>query len=163
MTRVSAPPRRTRRQVLAGSLGVAAYGVAALAAGCASAPAPPPPDPLQPVLAAALADAALAEAVAAAHPRLRAVAGALAADRRVHAETLGAEVRRAAATPMPAVSTTAPVAAPPDQAAAGAALVDAARAAQAQAAALVTGLPRVRASLVAAVAACCASHLVVLG
>jgi hypothetical protein len=165
MTWVSDPPRRSRRQLLAGSLGVAASGVVTLAAGCASAPAPPPPDPLQPVLTAALADAAFAEAVAATHPRLRAVAGALAADRRVHAEALGAEVRRAAAAPASSTAATATPAPapPPDPAAASAALVAATRAAQAQAAALVTGLPRFRAGLAAAVAACCASHLVVLG
>jgi hypothetical protein len=41
--------------------------------------------------------------------------------------------------------------------------VDAVRAAQAQAGELVATLPRHRAGLAASVAACCASHLTVLG
>jgi hypothetical protein len=170
MTRVDTPrtPRAwrpggvlaSRRQVLAGTL-----GVAALAGACTGPPpAPPPPDPLIALHTAALADAALADAVAAAHPPLASAAAALAADRRAHAESLGAEVTRA--TPSGGPSTTSdPVApaVPPDRAAASAALVEALRAAQAQATGLVAGLPRYRAGLVASVAACCASHQAVLG
>ena len=136
-----------------------------LVAGCATAPpAPPPPDPLHALLTAALADATLADAVAAAHPPLAAAARALAADRRTHAASLGAEVLRA--TPSPPVPTpvsSAAVVVPADRAGAVAALVEATRAAQTQAAGLVAFLPRYRAGLVASVAACCASHLAVLG
>ena len=153
------PGQPTRRRVLAGSLATA------LMAGCSTGPdALPAPDPLQALWSAALADAALADAAAAAHPDLAPSAGALAADRRAHAESIAAEVQRA--TPSPSASSTATLAAvvvPTDRAPAAGALADATRAAQAQAAALVTSLPRYRAGLVASVAACCASHLAVLG
>lgn len=157
-------PRPTRRQMLAGTVGVLVTAAVAGAGACTGRPAEPPaPDPLRALVTAALADAELADAVAAAHPPLAAAAGAVAADRRAHALALDAEVTRATPSPTPS-STTAPSAqvAPPDPAAATAALVAAVRAAQDQASALVTGLPRHRAGLVASVAACCASHLAVL-
>jgi len=160
--RVNQPPRPTRRQLLAG---VAVVAVAA-AGGCTGrAAAPPPPDPLRPLLAAALADAELAEAVAAAHPSVAGAALALAADRRSHAEAIGAEVLRVTPSPAPASTTSVPAdpSVPPEPAAATGALVAAVRAAQTQAGALVAGLPRHRAGLAASVAACCASHVVVLG
>jgi hypothetical protein len=179
MTGMSRPHRPTRRRVLAGSLsglagaalgrvaavvGVAggAAGVGALA-GCTRTPAPVPPDPLRALTDAALADAALADAVAAAHPGLAPAAHALAADRRAHADSLGAEVLRATPSPRPSTSAaTAVRPAPADPAAATAELVATTKAAQEQAGDLVAGLPRYRAGLVASVAACCASHLAVL-
>ena len=168
---MSRPPRPTRRQVLAGSVRCSALasvlGAAGLVAGCTSGPpAPPTPDPLQALVTAALADAALADAVAAAHPPLAPAAHALAADRRAHAGSLGAEVVRATPSPLPSASSATAAAAvvvPPDRAAAAAALAEATRMGQAQATGLVAGLPRYRAGLVASVAACCASHLPVLG
>jgi len=139
-------------------------------------PPPPPPDPLEPLIAAATGHAALADSVAAAHPPLAAAARQVATDRRAHAGALTAEVRRA--TPSP-VTTSAPARsggtgganasgtigspAPADPAAARTALLRAASDAQRQAAELVGALPRHRAGLVASVAACCASHAVVLG
>lgn len=116
-------------------------------------------------MAAAAADAALADAIAAAHPPLAPAAGALAADRRAHAASLEAEVRRATPSPTPKpTSSQAAVAVvvPPDRAGAASSLVDTTRAAQDQAAALVASLPRYRAGMVASVAASCASHLAVL-
>jgi hypothetical protein len=105
------------------------------------------------------------------------VARQVAADRRVHADAFLAEVRRA--TPTPASSqpvTSRPAAASgatssgtigssatADPAAARSALLAASTSAQRQAADLVATLPRHRAGLVASVAACCASHAVVLG
>jgi hypothetical protein len=157
-----------RRQVLARALGggaTLAFG-AVLASACTGPPPePPPPDPLIALRDSALADAALAEAVGATHAALAAAAAALAADRRAHAESLGAEVVRATPTvaELETTTTAAPVpAVPPGRAAASAALVEAMRAAQEQASALVGGLPRYRAGLVASVAACCASHQAVL-
>jgi hypothetical protein len=174
--------RPSRRQLIVGALG----GVA-LAAGCTSEPLPPPPpDPLQPLLDAALADAALAEAVAGSHAGLAVVARALAGDRKAHAESLRAEIRRATPSPTPSITSTpspsgtlasAPgVAAsgtagatvssgppvPTDPAAASAALIAATRASARRAADLVTAVPRYRAGLAASVSACCASHLAVL-
>ena len=162
---MSRPPRPTRRQVLAGTLaGLSGLGGWALG-GCTTTAQAPLPDPLRALAAAAVADAALADAVAAAHPPLAAAAHALATDRRAHADSLAAEVVRATPTPSsaPSSATTTAAEAPADPAAATAALVEAAKAAQVQAAGLVTGLPRYRAGLVASVAACCASHLAVLG
>jgi hypothetical protein len=167
---MSWPSRPTRRRVLAtsgrGACGLATSAFVTCTIGCTvTPPAPPQPDPLQALLAAALADAALASAVAAAHPPLAPAANALAADRRAHADALKAEVVRATpapATPPPSTTLTAAVP-PPDRAAARGVLVEAAKAAQAQAGGLVAALPRYRAGLVASVAACCASHLAVLG
>ncbi len=156
------PPRPTRRQVLTGT----AVAIVAATGACTGQPAaPPPPDPLRPLLAAALADARLADAVAAAHPSVADAALALAADRRAHADALSTEVLRVTPSPTPPSTTSVPAdpSVPPEPAAATGALVDAVRAAQAQAGALVVGLPRHRAGLAASVAACCASHLAVLG
>jgi hypothetical protein len=135
-------------------------------------PAPPAPDPLEPLIASATGHAALADSVAATHPPLAAAARRVAADRRAHAGALTAEVRRAipapATTSSPAGSGAASSGtigspAPADPAAARTALLRAASDAQRQAADLVGTLPRHRAGLVASVAACCASHAVVLG
>jgi hypothetical protein len=163
MMRMTAWPLLTRRRLLAGAAAVVAVG----AAGCTmQPPAPPPPDPLEPLLVAALADADLADAVAVAHPRLADVSRALASDRRAHAASLRAEIRRATPSPAPSSSTsgtTAPaVAVPVDAAAAATALAEATRAAADQARRLVSTVPRYRAGLVASVSACCASHLAVL-
>jgi hypothetical protein len=114
------------------------------------------------MLTTALADAALADAVAAAHPPLAPAATALATDRRTHARSFEAEVRRATPSPSPSPSAGLAIVVSSDRAAAVAALVEATRAAQAQAGAQVGSLPRHRAGLVASVAACCASHLAVL-
>lgn len=142
--------------------------------GCTTEPpAPPPPDPLEPLIAAATGHAALADSIAAAHPPLAAAARQIADDRRAHADALTAEVRRAT----PATVTTSPTAgsggasvsgtigspAQADPSTARTALLRAAADAQRQAADLVATLPRHRAGLVASVAACCASHAVVLG
>lgn len=161
-------PRPSRRTVLAAIAGGPLAGVV----GCTSEPPPPPPpDPFEPLIAAATEHATLADAVAAAHPALAGAARQVAADRRVHADALSAEVRRATPSPV----TSAPPApsgarvsgsvgspAPVDPAAAKTALLRASASAQRQAADLVTALPRYRAGLVASVAASCASHAVVL-
>jgi len=110
---------------------------------------------------------ALAAAVAGAHSALAAAANALAADRAAHARTLRAELHRVHPDPVPA---SAPQPAPPvvpppvspDPAAAKAALTQAMRAAQDEAAALVLTLPGYRAALLASVAACCATHTALL-
>lgn len=169
--------RPTRRVVLAGGIAIAGSGPLAALAGCTPPPPPPPPppDPFEPLIASATEHAELAEAVAAAHPSLAAAARQVAVDRRVHADALAAEVRRA--TPSPVTSAPSPAGpssgassggtigspAPVDPAAARTALLGAATNAQRQAADLVAGLPRYRAGLVASIAACCASHTVVLG
>jgi hypothetical protein len=148
-------------------------GYALISCTAEAPPPPPPPDPLEPLIAAATGNAALADSVAAAHPPLAAAARQIATDRRAHAGALAAEIRRATPTPV----TTSPPAgrggtassgaisapAPADPAAARTALLRATSDAQRQAADLVGALPRHRAGLVASVAACCASHAVVLG
>jgi hypothetical protein len=151
---------------------VAVTGGHALIGCTTEPPAPPPPDPLEPLIVAATGHTALAEAVAAAHPPLAAAARQVATDRRAHADALTAEVRRATPTPVTttpdgsggaAASGTIGSLAPADPTAARTALLRAASDAQRQAADLVGALPRHRAGLVASVAACCASHAVVLG
>jgi hypothetical protein len=167
----AARPHTSRRAVLTAAIAVT--GGYALTGCTAEPPAPPPPDPLEPLIASATGHAALANSVAAAHPPLAAAARQIATDRRAHADVLTAEVRRA--TPAP-VTTSPPAGpggatasgtigspAPADPAAARTALLRAASEAQRQAADLVGSLPRHRAGLVASVAACCASHAVVLG
>jgi hypothetical protein len=149
---------------------IAVTGGYALIGCTAGEPPAPPPDPLEPLIASATGNAALADSVAAAHPPLAAAARQVATDRRAHAGALTAEVRRATPSPVTtsppggtASSGTVGSPAPADPAAARAALLRAASDAQRQAADLVSALPRHRAGLVASVAACCASHAVVLG
>jgi hypothetical protein len=145
-------PGVTRRAVLVGIV------VGAVAA-CTDPEPPPPPDPLSALLARAEADRALAAAVAAALPALKAPAGEVARVRGDHATALRTEVERER-PPTPS-STTAPPPAPPkapaDAAAAKKALVDALTKAQEEATALVASLPRHRAGMVGSVVAACAS------
>jgi hypothetical protein len=134
--------------------------------------APDEPDPLESPARRAETDSALAQSLAQVaaqlgtptHAALATAARALAADRMAHAITLRAELRRARPAPTP--SGVAPPAAPPpadpDLAAARATLLQAAHAAQDEAAGLVVTLPGYRAALLASVAACCASHAAVL-
>ncbi|MFC5289319.1 hypothetical protein ACFPM7_19885 [Actinokineospora guangxiensis] len=145
-------PGVTRRAVL---VGIAVGAVAA----CTDPEPPPPPDPLSALLVRAEADKALAAAVAAAVPALKASAGEVARVRGDHAAALRAEVERER-PPAPS-STTAPPPAPPkapaDAAAAKKALVQALTKAQEEATALVASLPRHRAGMVGSVVAACAS------
>ncbi len=109
---------------------------------------------------------ALAAAVAGTHSTLAAAANALGADRAAHARALRAELHRVHPDPMPSSTvkpppTVAP-AVSPDQAVAQAALTQAMRAAQDEAAELAITLPGYRAALLASVAACCATHTAVL-
>lgn len=134
---------------------------------------PPRPDPLESPARRAETDAALAQAVAQAmahdDPELAGAARALAADRAAHASALRAQLRRMrpgpAATPQPV---SAPAAVPPAALAspvqARAALSEAVLAAQGEATTLVINspLPGERAALLGSVAACCASHRVLL-
>lgn len=162
-------PRPSRRRVIAVGAATGALlltGSAGLT-GCTSSapPAPAQPDPLELPAKRADSDAALAQAVAAAYPELAAAAGAFAADRRAHGAALRAELQRvrpSSAPSSPAQSPPAPVPAAAGQAQARDALAGAAQAAQDEAAGLVPRLPGYRAALLASVAACCASHPVVL-
>lgn len=142
--------------------------------GCtSSARAPDGPDPLESPARRAETDATLAQAVAQsarsadhADSVLVATARALAADRMAHATALRAELRRAQPASAPsAAAVPPPVAGPPatvDLAGARTVLTQAVRAAQDEAAGLVTTLPGYRAALLASVAACCASHAALL-
>ena len=111
----------------------------------------------------------MAQMAAQAHPALATTARALAEDRRAHATALHAELHRArpspastSATPPPVPGQASPVTTAPDVSTARAALTQAARAAQAEAAGLVGTLPGYRAALLASVAACCSCHLALL-
>lgn len=135
----------------------------------------PRPDPLEAPARRAEADAALAQAVAQAmaqtHPALAGAARALAADRAAHASALRAQLRRVrpgaagGASPQPVSS---PAMVPPASLAgpvqARAVLSEAMLAAQGEATTLVINspLPGSRAALLGSVAACCASHGVLL-
>lgn len=133
--------------------------------GCTPQPDSAQPDPLERPARRAESDAALAQSVAEAHPALAEVAGGYAADRRAHAAALRTELRRvrpAPASSSPAPPPPAPPPAPADEEQARDALAGAVRAAQDEAGGLVGGLPGYRAALLASVAACCASHAVVL-
>ncbi|HJT03377.1 MAG TPA: hypothetical protein VJ757_07090 [Pseudonocardiaceae bacterium] len=159
--------RPSRRRALAAGASTAALllaGPPALAGCTAWAPAPDTPDPLEPPAHRAEVDAALAAAVAGAHPTLATAANALAADRAAHARTLRAELHRVRPDPAPptAAQPVVPPPVSPEPAAAKAALTQAMRAAQDEAAALVLTLPGYRAALLASVAACCATHTAVL-
>ena len=166
--RPATAPRPRRRTVLAA---IASGPLAGVVACTNEPPPPPPPDPFEPLIAAATEHAELADAVAVAHPALAGAARQVAADRRVHADALSAEVRRATPAPVtgeppaPSGARAGGSIGPPalaDPAAARTALLQASASAQRQAADLVTALPRYRAGLVASVAASCASHAVVL-
>ncbi|WP_370965833.1 ferritin-like domain-containing protein [Amycolatopsis sp. cg9] len=136
------PTDLTRRAALrAGALAALAVPLAACGPGYDESP-----DPLQPLLAAADADATAAKALAKGDD----AAGQLAAARAAHAAALKSEVDRLN-RPKPSSSP-----APPAPAALGD-LKDRLAAARKQAEDLVGGLPRYRAGLVAAVAAGCAA------
>ncbi|WP_410575277.1 ferritin-like domain-containing protein [Amycolatopsis sp. cmx-4-61] len=139
------PTELTRRTALrAGALAALAVPLAACGPGYDESP-----DPLQPLLAAAQADAAAARALASAGKDAD-TAGQLADARAAHAAALKSEVDRLN-RPAPSSSP-----APPAPAALGD-LKERLAAARKQAEDLVGGLPRYRAGLVAAVAAGCAS------
>jgi hypothetical protein len=162
--------RPSRRRALAVGAGTATVFLASptVLAGCTtSAPASEVPDPLEAPARRAESDVALAAAMAQAHSTLAATAKALAADRAAHAATLRAELHRVHPDPVPTTAAQpAPPAVPPpvspDPAAAHAALTEAMRAAQDEAAALVITLPGYRAALLASVSACCATHTALL-
>lgn len=160
---------RSRRLVL--RAGLTAGGLLAVApsalAGCSvlTPDVPEGPDPLESPAGRADADVALARAVADTHPELAGSATAFATDRQAHAAALRAELRRVHPEPTPTGSA-APPPQPPvvsaEQADARNALANAISGAQSEAAGLVPTLPGYRAALLASVAACCASHAVVL-
>lgn len=168
-----AEPRCSRRRVLAAGVATGtllAVGPAMLG-GCTAAPPalPEEPDPLASPATRAESDVALAQAVAARHPALAAAAVALAMDRQAHATALRAELHQAGAGTVPSSSVpsssvppTARDTAMTRQGDARDALAEAIRGARDEAAALVATLPGYRAALLASVAACCASHAVVL-
>lgn len=138
------PTELTRRGALrAGALAALAVPLAACGPGYDESP-----DPLQPLLAAAEADATAARALAKGADA--GAAGQLADARAAHAAALKSEVDRLN-RPKPSPSAT-----PPAPAALGD-LKDRLAAARKQAEDLVGGLPRYRAGLVAAVAAGCAA------
>jgi hypothetical protein len=169
-----------RRRALAAGATLLLAGPAALTGCTLPVGAPEGPDPLEAPARRADADAALAAGVAqlavqtatqkttgtAAHagPVLAAAARAFAADRMAHATMLRAELRRV--RPGPASSSASPPIVPlpfhPDLASTQGVLAQAARAAHDEAAGLVMTLPGYRAALLASVAACCASHGVLL-
>ncbi|RCW39764.1 hypothetical protein DFQ14_11425 [Halopolyspora algeriensis] len=138
---------------------------AALTAGCTAFSQPEEPDPLEAVAERARSDAALARAIQQAHPDLAEETAAVEAVRSDHARALRQEIDRV--NPQTAETTTSipPTPAPPapqeaDEAAA--ALKQALREAQRQAADLVPGMPPHRAGLTGSLAASCASLLEVL-
>jgi hypothetical protein len=173
-----------RRRALAAGATLLLAGPAALTGCTLPVGAPEGPDPLEAPARRAEADAALAAGVAqlavqtatqtatqkttgtAAHagPVLAAAARAFAADRMAHVTMLRAELRRV--RPGPASSSASPPIVPlpfhPDLASTQGVLAQAARAAHDEAAGLVMTLPGYRAALLASVAACCASHGVLL-
>ena len=138
------PTELTRRAALrAGALAALAVPLAACGPGYDESP-----DPLQPLLAAAQADAAAARALAKGADAD--AAGQLADARAAHAAALKSEVDRLnRPTPSPSPAPTAPAALGD--------LKERLAAARKQAEDLVGGLPRYRAGLVAAVAAGCAA------
>lgn len=158
----------SRRLVLRAGLtagGLLVVAPAALA-GCSvlTPDVPEGPDPLEAPARRAEADAALARALADSYPELAGAATSFATDRQAHAAALRTELRRVHPEPTPTGSTTPPQQPPvvPEQTGARNALANAISGAQSEAAGLVPTLPGYRAALLASVAACCASHAVVL-
>jgi len=158
----------TRRRVLAAAATLSVAGPAALTGCTLPVRIPEVPDPLESPARRAEADATQASTVAqlaaGADPALAAAARALATDRRTHAATLRAELRRV--RPRPAPHSASPPAAPqpatPELTSARGVLAQAVRAAHDEAAGLVMTLPGYRAALLASVAACCATHAALL-
>jgi len=181
MTVVSAPPVRrapvvSRRHLLLGS---AALVVAAGSAGCgvlgddrsdAQRSPIPSPDPLLGAARAARADAAAATQLAAVTPPQAVPLRTIAAERTAHAQTLDAEIARAAGTtvggagaPSESVATTpAPVTPVTVTPGTVAALRDSLQRNQGAAAELARSAPPYRAGLLGSVAAACAAGLAVL-
>ncbi len=164
----------SRRRVLVdGSLGLLALvTVGALLPACASDQYDGP-DPLEPELAAARSDAALAAAAADAAPALAPALRVIADERNRHAAALVEELARAAGRPTPApdspgttASATAVVTAPPVPGPPGPPpevlqVADALRRSADSAAKLVPSLSGYRAGLVGSIAAACtAAHTV---
>ncbi len=171
----------SRRHLLLGS---AALVVAAGSAGCgvlgddrsdAQRSPIPSPDPLLGVARAARADAAAATQLAAVTPPQAVPLRTIAAERTAHAQTLDAEIARAAGTtvggagaPSESVATTpapvTPVTVTPGTVAPGtvAALRDSLQRNQGAAAELARSAPPYRAGLLGSVAAACAAGLAVL-
>lgn len=171
--------RSSRRRVLAGGVTLLLAGPVVLSGCRPSAQTPQGPDPLESPARRAAADTALAAGVAQmadqtgsdAGASFAAAARALAADRMVHGATLRAEVHRAQPGSIPhraAPSAVTPPTQPPpppinlDLAGARVALIQAVHAAQDEATELVMTLPGYRAALLASIAACCATHAVLL-
>ncbi|GAA4855220.1 hypothetical protein [Saccharopolyspora cebuensis] len=157
-----APSALDRRGVLRLLAAVPLVAVGAAACGSGS----DAPDPLIPVARAAKADAALAAAVARAHPDLSAAAAEVETARGAHAEALRREVDRLDPPDPdapPSVPDPGPVRPPADASAAAEALRTAVDGARTRAAELVPGAEPYRAGLLASVSASCASLLEVLG
>jgi hypothetical protein len=158
----------TRRRALAAAATLSVAGPAVLSGCTLPVLAPELPDPLESPARRAEADATQASTVAQlaarADPALAAAAKALATDRRTHAATLRAELRRVRPRPAPRAASppVAPQPAIPELVGARGVLAQAVRAAHDEAAGLVMTLPGYRAALLASVAACCASHAVLL-
>lgn len=156
--------RPTRRAVLRAGTGAAVAAVAAGLTGLGSCTrTPPQPDELEAALAAARADAGLADALVAARPDLAARVRPVAGDRRAHADALDREVRRARPDRADALDAAPPPPPVPAPAADGvAALRDALTRARDGGRTLALGTTGYRCGLLASVAACCAGHVVEL-
>lgn len=147
-----------RRDVLVGAT-LAMIGFAPLTAGCTPTPPPDKPDPLAALATRATADAALAKATGTAHAELASMAALVADNRAQHAAALTAELHRVTppTTSKASPSATPPPAVAPAQKDALTAMLDGARQAQQEAAALVPTLPSYRAGMVGSIAAGCAA------
>ncbi|GEL17842.1 hypothetical protein [Pseudonocardia asaccharolytica] len=152
-------PALSRRRLLA-LAALAPAGIAALGGCSAMATGSGRPDPLIALADQARADAALVAAAIAAKPALADRLELVRAARAEHAAALDTEVARldpaASSTPAPPPT---PSGTPPTLTA----VTDALTASAGAATGLVAALPVERVGLVAAVAACCATHAVVLG
>lgn len=146
-----------------GLLRLAALAPAAAALTTACSSSQKAPDQLEALASDARSDAALARAVAGAHPDLAEKASAVATTRSAHAEALRREVERVN-PPDPEQPQPAPpkVDAPASSAQATQAMSEGLRGAQAKAARLVPGLPAYRAGLTGSISASCAGLLEVL-
>ena len=156
-----------RRRLLAGALAGAGVAAAALT-GCElrlsdDGPGVPAadPDPLEPLLAAELALLASYDAAIAGFPALAARLRPLRADHAAHAQALRARMDPRRVTAMPSSAPPSP-AVPADQQGAVAALAAAERAAAARAGAACLTAAGERAALLASIAACESSHMVVI-
>ena len=149
-----------RRDML--RLAALAPAAAALTTACSSS-SQKAPDQLEALASDARSDAALARAVAGAHPDLAEKASTVATTRSAHADALRREVERVN-PPDPEQPQPAPpkVAAPASSPQATQAISEALRSAQAKTAQLVPDLPAYRAGLTGSISASCAGLLEVL-